>query len=334
MAATALLTACSNEVVDQPTTEKSPIAFSSFVDKTTKADPSHTTANLNEFNVYGYIVEPAESSTTGFTSGNYANLFAGVPVTKGNDGIWTYDETKYWLDGATYNFCAIAPTNMTGVTVKINDDDKTYDLTIANFKVTDGKTDIIFADPDQFKYSKEEMGDKTVEFTFRHLMSKVKFSFASGMPTSSGISVGIREVKITNAVAQATVNADATTTTWSGHTGTVTLDFGRYGSSGAALPTNGSLGAIGDELLLIPAEAQDYTVTFVAIARVDGKEIADYSITATIKNQELKAGYAYNFTATINENNIQDSGLYPIKFSVSSVSDWTTGTGNTVTPNE
>jgi hypothetical protein len=329
LSALALLSACSSETVDMPKGEQTEIAFSTFIDKSTKADPSYTTTNLAEFAVYGYIVENSSSASKELT--DYANLFKGTTVKKDADkGTWGYDGTKYWIDGATYNFCALAPTSLDNVNVVVGDD-KTYDLTITNFKNTDGKTDIIFADPDQVKYSKGTT-NTNVAFTFQHLLSKVKFSFSSGFPSSSGIAIGIKDVKITNAVAQGTVVAEAKTTNWKDQTGTVTLNFGRYGAAGSALPIDGTAGSIGDELLLIPTAAQDYTVTFTVIARVDDKEIADYYITATIKNQELKAGYAYNFTATISHENIVDNGLNPITFSVTSVDNWAAGSGSTVTP--
>lgn len=102
--AVGMLTACSqDETVDMQA--PSQIAFAgAFVNNVTRAaaegaaDPSTTTANIDQFNVWGYV-----NNSTG-------TVFNNVPVTKSGNA-WTYSPLQYWTPGNTYRFFALTPNN-------------------------------------------------------------------------------------------------------------------------------------------------------------------------------------------------------------------------------
>jgi hypothetical protein len=49
-----------------------------------------------------------------------------------------------------------------------------------------------------------------------------------------------------------------------------------------------------------------------------------YSHTVSVSSLELKSGYSYNLTATLDASNVNpDAAVKPILFTVSSISSWT-----------
>jgi hypothetical protein len=84
--------------------------------------------------------------------------------------------------------------------------------------------------------------------------------------------------------------------------------------------------------LLIPGTKEDYTVKFDvelyanATSSASGDEFvtATYSHTVSVSSLELKSGYSYNLTATLDATNVNpDDAVKPILFTVSSISNWT-----------
>jgi hypothetical protein len=197
---------------------------------------------------------------------------------------------------------------------------------------TDGETDLIYDEKSE-TYSS---GAKTVKFTFQHQLAKVKFTFIDGMPANSQIGIKVTDIKITDAPASGDVTLSATQygASWSNlSTTTASLDFGSTGDDFIATSTGTECA---NERLLIPAAStQKYTVTFKTeiYQGASGTEIlikkADHS--TTIKDVELKAGYAYNFTATLNEDNLDGgNALYPIVFD-ETVTSWENKTSSAIT---
>ncbi len=184
--AAAALVACNKENTVE-VAEGAAIAFDqAFVDNATKATDL-TTANLNEFGVFG-AVELTDQS---------GKLFDNERVYW--DGTkFAYNNTQYWIPSAQYYFTAIAPyqdgddaawTYATGEaqngTISYNAS-KDLDLLFAYVKPA-ATAATITAQP------------AAVAFTFKHMLSRARFTFVNTIPAASNITMKITEVKINDA---------------------------------------------------------------------------------------------------------------------------------------
>lgn len=325
--ALAFVASCSNEEVVEMA-QKEAIAFdNAFVDNSTRSvyDPSYSNTKLfANFAVYGFV--------------DQATLFDGTTVTgSALNGNWTYEGKQYWIASARYNFSAVAPA--TGWTkVEASKDGVKIDFTNTN-----GKSDILFAKSAEILGATSD--NPTVAFTFKHILSKVKFSFKNSY-NATGATIRVKDIKITNAheKGRATLGATTTTTdegttttlttTWSNQSTEnekYTLDFGNAATASATAEeafgfeaTNGAnVKESYNELLLIPGAVTDgYTVTFTVDLLMNGTPVKSYPHTATV-NFTPVAGYAYNINAEINPENIDPAKQQEeIKFTVTSITDW------------
>lgn len=317
LAATAMMASCSSDDTVE-TSKQNAITFSNaFVDKSTRSNynPSTTTASIDNFAVFGFTQK--------------GQIFDGTPVTK-TDGTWSYAPTQYWVAGNTYTFGAIAPASeaqhvsgeeVEGTKVKMN-------LAFTNIN---GEIDLLHAAPEQVSIAADTKNyDNTVQLTFNHQLSKVKFTFVNDV--ESGYNIKVSDIKINNAVekAQLTINANEDNT-WSGREGTLALNFGNAVSDNNTTNTDASpIAYTGEaesfyERLLIPTEAaQVYSIEFNVELLQGTVSLGTFKHTVVLENVPLQLGYSYDFKATLTAQNIvePDNPLNPIKFNVESVKDW------------
>ena len=326
IAATAILASCSNdETVEMSSAKTKAISFTNaFVNNGTRsiADPSLTKETLGSFAVYGFTQK--------------GQIFDGVTVTSADKGeTWTYKPEQYWVQGNQYAFGAIAPANITV------SGEELLGQSVADYKVgmtvsftNDGKTDLLHAAPQKgYDATEEFMTDpETVDMTFDHQLSKVKFSFENNVGEPYNIEVS--EVKIGNAMKQGTLTVNAEKdNAWSNVSDpTLSLEFGAAGTTDETTAEAIEYTAEGEtynEMLMIPTKAtQSYDVTFKVKLFNGTVLMGEYEHEATISNVELKLGYCYDFKATLTPENIvvdpenPDAQLKPIKFTVVNVNDW------------
>lgn len=298
--ATVAMVACSNdELISQAAPEA--ITFDSFVENATRSvvDPSLTLNGLKAdnvgFGVYGFVTgDTANAATT------TAPIFTNEHVTY-TDGAWTYGTTQYWIAGATYNFFALAPftgynvSNVTGATTT------GVNLTFSN---TAGTTDLLYAQVNNATLN------TTVGFNFRHILSKVKFTFVNSY-NATNTKIQINDIKISNAIQNATVTLSNSTPVWvtEDFTNLQEFNFGAatYNESGVAEPKEIGTYESYKEFLLIPfnykdnntaAAVQKLKISFNYDIVVNGVKVKNFSVAPEI-NVNLEPGKAYNFKATI-----------------------------------
>jgi hypothetical protein len=289
-----------------------------FIENSTRSgyDPSFTDTKIfSDFAVYGFV--------------EGAVLFDGTQVSKDitNGDLksdWKYAGTQYWIAGAKYNFNAVAPKTGGGWTKT----GATKDATTLSF-TNNGTTDLLYA------YATAEgkaEGNDAVAFTFRHVLSKVKFTFKNEY-NATNATIGVKDIKITDAYETGSVVL-SDVSTWSNQDGTLELAFGN-----AAVTSANAEEAFGysksvesyNELLLIPGAGptevegkKTYTVTFTVDLLVSGTLVKSYTHTINAAFTP-EAGNSYNLTATINAENIDpEHKQEPIEFTVNTLPGWGT----------
>ena len=321
------MASCSNEEVLE-VAQREAIAFdNAFVDNATRSinDPSYSNSKLfANFSVFGFV--------------DNATLFDGTTVTgSALNGEWTYEGKQYWIADAKYNFSAVAPAEGWTKTAASKDG-----VTI-DFTNTDGKSDILFAKSAEI--TGKSSNNPTVAFTFKHILSKVKFSFKNSY-NATGATIRVRDIKITNAFEKGTATLGATTTTteegttttltttWSAQsteTENYVLEFGNAATTSATaeeefgfdIKNDANVKESYNELLLIPgAVTGGYNVTFIVDLLMNNTPVKSYNHTATVDFTPV-AGFAYDINAEITAANIDPTTQQEeIKFTVTHITDW------------
>lgn len=307
--ALAFVASCSNEEVVEMA-QKEAIGFdNAFINNSTRSvyDPSYASNKMfNDFKVYGFV------------NGN-ALWDEGETVT--GPTTWTYTNTQYWINGADYTFHAVAPaTGWTKTAATANDG---VSLNFTN----DGKSDVLYSTATA--QGKPNGQNSTVALTFRHILSKVKFSFENAYNSASS-TIKVSDIHITNAHQTGSVALNGDATTWSAHAGTLNLDFGDATTDDATTDVAtayeyGKTLESYNELLLIPGIEYTYNVTFTVHLLVSDKEIDTYSHKVDVKFTPA-AGSSYDIKAIINPKNIDPEnpdGQEAIQFTVNSITGWT-----------
>lgn len=320
LAATAMLASCSNDETVEMAQQKA-IGFSNaFVNNGTRSivDPSFTTETLEDFAVYGFT--------------QAGQIFKGDKVYKGGSAStgWSYDVLQYWVPGNTYTFGAIAPhsvaTNVSDVALPENA--KKVEMTVAFTNTDADQVDLLHAEPAQIAGTEVTETYKTpVSMTFRHQLSKVKFSFENAV--GEGYNVKVSNIKIMDAYTNGTLTVAANGNTWSAQANnTLGLDFGNVVADDAtadeaAVIANAATLESYNEKLMIPMDATaTYTVTFTAELYQGDVLLGSYNHEVKIEKVEFKLGYCYDFKASLTHENITDKPLNPIEFDVTNVEDW------------
>lgn len=343
--AASMFTACSQ---DETISQQSPMQISfdgAFVNKASRAaeaaDPSTTTVGekgLKAFDVWAYMDD---------ATGLFLGQNNGEDVT-GEKGNFTYQNTAYWNAGHTYYFHALAPMNSDNVTVTHPTTGNALGLSNVKFDnevgdIEPGTVDLLYSTytrtiPSGKDALKDADNTGKVEFTFSHLLSKVKFSFKNTY-TNENIHFEVKNIQMT---APKTGNINLNDADWKANSkwslGTeenVTLAFGTTGDIKV-----GDTQESADERLTIPAdETQEYTITFDillyngAVCANDKDEQGNYipyKHGITLKDYAFEIGKAYDLYAELNADNIidpddpyyEDENSYPIVFDVLKVEEW------------
>ena len=323
--AASMFTACSQ---DETISQQSPMQISfanAFVNNATRAvtatDPSTTDESLTAFDVWGFMNNPS------------GVIFEGEDVT-GSKGNFSYVNTQYWVANNTYYFAALAPMNMDESVLKINVNKDAnaamYGLGTIIYSMQneeqDGSTDLLYAAT--VRELGEEIDDTPVKFEFKHLLSKVKFTFKNGF-TNPNTKIEVLDVQMKAPYGPGTINLNQenwwSTNQWNLERPESQAKFFKFGDAGEISYQGEQESA--DERLLFPTTNCDYVVTFT-VKLYNGKvEAGTYEHEINLTGVDFLIGHAYDLVAELNYNNIDPSGesLKPIVFDVQEVKKWDKG---------
>ena len=291
------LTACNSDETVEVAKGKA-INFASFVDKSTRgAADDVTIANLKSIEVYGWRGD--------------TQIFNKQQVTVAENGEGTYSPLQYWEANYAYAFEAIAP--------KAGEKGVQFEAAKAGGKITfenNATTDLLYANTTATMPEKITAAPEKVNFTFKHQLARVKFTFKNTFPANAAAKISVKDVKITNAYKNGTTTPAGTDANWSATNPILSVSFANMANGGPTdLVANTGVGAT-DHMYLIPTgQEESYNVTFTVTLNQNGAT-TDYNHSVTIKTTQLKSN-SYNYVAEINEKNINpdpDSQLYPIEF--------------------
>ena len=287
-AAVVALSSCTkNEVLE--VAENRAIGFDAFVGKSTRVTEDVTLANLDSFELYGW-------------RGNDL-IFNKQNVSVEKNGTCTYSPTQYWEGGYTYAFEAVAPKNgENGVAITPAKEGGTINFT------SNGITDLIYAKATDVPMNEKiESAPDNVGLTFKHLLSRVKFTFANNFPANAAAKIAVSKVTITNANTVASITP--ATGAWTGQGTPASITFPGTIDNVAAQNSDAT-----EHMYLIPVDAPNYTLTFTVTLTQAKGVTSTYEHSTTI-NTKLEKGNSYNFTATLTPQNIDpETQMYPIEF--------------------
>lgn len=311
LSAAALVLASCAKIETVKVDENRAISFSNFVSNQTKAVTNVTTADLTAFYVFGDYNEGASIA------------FSNTKVTGKEGGDYTPENPAYWITDKTYEFAAYADGNDGKLEEGISFSNGT--LTISGYTVDDAK-DLIAATASEVS-APAAGNDQKVALTFHHLLSKVKFTFSTvAVPEAFRMEVSNLTFNAIKTGASCSFSNNNLVSAWTGTNGDYTIaTLGDYAVTGGSAST--------DDILVIPQVNTGIEVSFTVTIYDENKntEIATKEYTASIATTEgWKAGYMYNYTATINPNDVNDQ-LKPITFTVDEVKGWEEES-NVITP--
>ncbi len=326
MAAVAMLASCSNDEMVEQQAEGIAIGFDAFVDNGTRSvDPSFNNENNKPaFNVWGWA--------------NDVQIFNG----EGVSNVGEYTNTQYWVSNTTYKFLAIAPQKITP-SITAAAEESSYPSAAISF-TNDGVTDLVYAYENRTVAT--ELPTEKVGFTFSHALAKVKVSFKNELSSPvSRLEITDLSINVDKAATAAiSKTGNASSVVWSGLSENVDLTLGVAGSTSAtaadAIEQNDTESSY-YERLVIPNNTANYTISFkvrVYTVGTDGTtqvELGTKKHTCTVSSQNIQAGYAYNFLATLNDQNVlsgsgegtgegagEGGAISQIEFEVTGVDGW------------
>ena len=303
--AAAAMVACSNDEFVK-VADKEAIAFDkAFVNNSTRSvyDKTTTTDNIANVDVFGFV------KNVPLFGGDYNRVL----ITKATN--WGYEGTQYWIPGANYNFIAVSPNNG-----QFLDKDKAVvtaeGAKITGFTAYDYILDHVYAQTGTIQG--KESGNEKVAFTFRHILSKVKFTFVNKY-LADNTTIQVRNIKILNAHKTADLEINKTTTTWTNQDGELLLTFGGAtedeSNANQVLQHNDEVESFMAQFIIPGAVEGGYNVEFTYDILVGGTLIKSFTKTVNVPDFAPVAGHAYDFKAEIKPGQ-------EIKFTVTKVIDW------------
>ena len=325
MFAVAALAACTSEqTIVAPQNEA--IGFDTFVDNSTRANDV-TTETIEDFGfgVYASVTNGAGQSGLILTNEEVSY-----------NGTWGYANTQYWVAGNDYNFTAIAPYTDAKWTYAPEEGKMAQHGVISfNNRAAAANQDLVFASASREVTVAPTAQPEAVKFTFNHMLSRVRFSFANGFQSAGNIQLAVSNVHITDAYAEGTLAVEngAPVAAWTNLAEkNLDVNFGVVAYDNSAVEFEATAAeriAEGKKLsseyfYLIPnAEATAYEVTFDVTLFQAGVEIDTYSHTVTLACA-MNRGVSYDIKTTLTPENTSDEegDIYPIEFTVEAVNNW------------
>ena len=255
---------------------------------------------MDAFAVWGWYRDDATTTPV--------PVFDATPVTP-SSGQWTYDGTRYWLLGKTYNFTALHPANVANVTAGADGS-----ITIKGFDATatgEDAVDLMLATAKDITHADID-NIAPVGLKFEHLLARVNVLGA----VMGGGQMHVEEITLSGIPKEGDYEKGLWTTSQS--TGVI---------SGGEMLLNLTTGTdIFGDLLMIPQSVGIFTVELKYWENDetdDNLKTASFALpTGEVTEWEAGKSYRYTFTKDVAGN---------IVFMKPVVTEWNTATGGIIT---
>lgn len=322
MAVTVSMASCSlEEVMEQP--EPQAIGFSSFVGKPTRAvteiikpdgTESEVQKRLTNFYVFGSYGDQ--------NGANYSNVvYENAEVLVSNSSFTNVGPTdvQYWVPNKDYKFAAYSDGNSKiESNISFGTDGN---ITITGYIA--GINDLILATPAKITTETTISAQPSaVSLTFNHLLSQVSFQFVGdGFPAGYQIKITGLTFSVNN-----TATYTSSNNSWGEPTTSAYKEYTVNSGNSFAFDTK----TTSDANFVIPQSySSGITATFTAtISDNHGSTVASKAFTTAslLANStsgipaEWVKGYRYQYNIKITPSEM--TNMFPIKFTVTTVSDW------------
>lgn len=298
LSAAALVLASCAKIETVKVDENRAISFSSFTEHSTKSVTELSgTLEASDIYVIGYYGSTGASS---LTNGVFLNELGSTPY--------------YWVGGNDYIFAAYA----NGKGGKIDNATFTGNntLTFENYTPTEGK-DLVVAISDKIT-DVDPSNQGVVSLNMKHMLAQVGFTFKTEV--GDGYTLKIEEIRIENAIQTATGTYNKTSGEIAWNADIVKASYAYSDITnlvGVANKTSQEFN------LVIPQSVEstitvNFTATITGVG-IEGNNTKDFEVVLPAPADtegQWKPGYRYNYTTTINGENISDANK-PIEFEVS-----------------
>ena len=267
------------------------IGFTSGMTKAAVTDVSE----MENIRVWGTYTKGGSSAEVFGTAGQEVH-YAG--------GAWTYSPVRYWVMGAEYDFYAVHPAEVAGVTVEDGG------IEIKGFDATEGH-DLMAATAKGIRYD-EVSAIQPVSLTFEHLLARVNIV---GMVTGGG-QMHVQEIDFTGMKETGDYGANG----WTG-----LQEGGGFLKTGFTLNSAAGTDIFGDLLMIPQAVAGlEISMTYTENDKTEAQtQTVTYPLPAgEVAEWEAGRSYRYTFTVDVAGN---------IIFMKPVVTEWNTATGGIVT---
>lgn len=308
LALAASAVSCSNDNdngLKNPT--KDAISFSRpYVINSVKEKTGSSNIDFTSFKVWGFVNQPD------------SYIFDGDIVKKKDGNIWETERLEYWYAGQNYYFSAIAPVSDNIIFNKVTTTADNYagggSIQFDN-TVNPGETDLVYAFSD--KITSKDSVNAPVPLTFRHLLSRVMFTFTNNVSKST--SLVIKNLNLVGLYSKGTIDMNSSEQTWSPSDTDTELTIPDIKANSEFTFSNSTTS---DSRFIIPG-IDTFNVSFDVEVYNGTQKVATYSHTVTITDFDFEIGNSYNFKTTFTGDNLNPAGaLEPIKFTVTEVEAW------------
>lgn len=316
--ATVALASCTNEeVVEMP--QNRAIQFEAFANAATRANAAdNEVTSITDFYVFG----------------QYG--YAGTPTTVFDNELSS--KQAYWQPSQTYRFGGYYDGNTNAKYGNASFAPSTGVLTITDYTPSN-ENDLMAAVSEVVTTGTDVTSQAAVTMNFKHLLSEVKFTFTT--EDADVYTLAISNLKINGAESTNTVTYDGTNITW----GTASASNGYTLDPIADVAVEANKYTAASSAFVIPQDGTDkLTVTFTATVNGGGLNNVTGNFTAPLgytKDQvELTidntwtAGYRYNYTATINADDIDPTLEEKIIEFTPSVTPWEDADNTVINPTQ
>ena len=261
-------------------------------DKTYSGDKA-----LTAFNLYGTVTGTA--GTINIYNGCEVTGTVGSTIVEGVETpkVWNCPVNQYWIKDARYKFSALRNAG----TVTPGNDKLPAKVT---FDATNADVDLLYAEP--VSRTGLASGNEPVEFTFNHLLSKVKFTVNNNSASAEDYSFEVNNITITCPKEGTIKLADKTWESLS--------EADAYSVSAITVNSTKASEECAKELLLIPGSV---SINFAVDIKFNGTTIATQT-PAEAYTTTIVGGHSYNFVINVAVGE-------EIKFSVDENASWTSG---------